>query len=87
MDSVSSNSDVEEGGDSSDTEDLYHYNRQGQLERSNSITLEQKENEAKERIINIFSMRSKIQKWKNNTASNDVNSTQVNKVKGKQCTS
>ena len=67
-----------------DTEELSHYNRQGQLERSNSITLEQKENAAKERIINIFSMRSKIQKWKNNTASNDVN-TQVSKVKGNQC--
>ena len=45
--------------------------RQGQLERSNSITLEQKENEAKERIINIFNMRSKIQKWKNNTQDNN----------------
>ena len=46
--------------------------RQSQLERSNSITLEQRENEAKERIINIFSMRSKIQKWKNNTQDNNV---------------
>ena len=45
--------------------------RQGQMERSNSITLEQRENEAKERIINIFSMRSKIQKWKNNTQENN----------------
>ena len=44
--------------------------RQGQMERSNSITLEQRENEAKERIINIFNMRSKIQKWKNNTQDN-----------------
>ena len=45
--------------------------RQGQMERSNSITLEQRENEAKERIINIFNMRSKIQKWKNNTQDNN----------------
>ena len=45
--------------------------RQGQMERSNSTTLEQRENEAKERIINIFNMRSKIQKWKNNTQDNN----------------
>ena len=45
--------------------DLY---RSGQkLQRTNSITLEQKEKEAKEKILNIFSMRSKIKKWKNNT--------------------
>lgn len=51
----------------------FNYFRQGhQLERSNSITLEQRENEAKERILNIFSMRSKIQKWKNNTTESSI---------------
>ena len=43
------------------------HRRGPKLERINSITLEQKEKEAKEKIINIFSMRCKIKKWKNNT--------------------
>lgn len=53
---------------------LSNYSRQGQrqLERSNSLTLEQKEIEAKERILNIFSMRSKIKKWKNNTNESSI---------------
>ena len=51
---------------------LSNYSRQGQLERSNSLTLEQKEIEAKERILNIFSMRSKIKKWKNNTYESSI---------------
>ena len=43
------------------------YRRGHKLERINSITLEQKEKEAKEKILNIFSMRCKIKKWKKNT--------------------
>jgi len=67
--SSASNSDVSDLESESDNEYVTNnqFNRQGQLERSNSLTLEQKEKEAKDRILNIFSMRSKIQKWKNNT--------------------
>ena len=43
---------------------------QRRLERSNSLTLEQREREAADRIINIFNVRSKIQRWKNNVDGN-----------------
>ena len=34
------------------------------LERSNSLILEVKEKEDAERILNVFGMRSKLQRWK-----------------------
>ena len=37
------------------------------LERSNSLILEVKEKEAAERILNVFGMRSKLQRWKTQT--------------------
>ena len=47
------------------------------------MTLEQKEKEAKDRILNIFSMRSKIQKWKNNT--NESANTEKKEPSYKNC--
>ena len=42
--------------------------RQSQkFERSNSLTLEEKEKEAVEKILNVFGMHSKFQRWKNYT--------------------